>query len=197
MTALQWSPPTQAQLRAADQYVEIVLKALRSGKGVHSETAIAAAARMAGTFLFRSFNFSLADVKPGSAVLSDAANDHGPVLIKTLSAGLAGLKVSLDQSRLSGKIPKENSPQISVTETQALMERQFREVSHKIGLTPEQSAHACALAAARLIQRTSGVLDPNVGFSVAAYGFVEGSKTAPIPLDDRQADGKPWYKLWK
>jgi hypothetical protein len=177
--------------------VDIVLKALRSGKGVHSETAIAAAARMAGTFLLRSFNFPLADVNPGSAVFSDAANDHGPILIQTLVAGLAALKVSLDQARLSGKIPKENNPQISVTETQALVERQFREVSDKIGLTPEQSAHACALAAARLIQMTGSVLDPNVGFSVAAYGFVEGTKTAPIALDDKRADGKPWYKLWK
>lgn len=191
MAEPQWSPPTQPQLRAADGYVDIVIKALRTDQGVHSETAIAAAARMAGTFLLRSFNFPLKDIKPGSAVLSNAANDHGPVLVQTLGAALNALEVNLDSSKLSGNVPNENQPQISVNETQSRVEAQFRNVSAKHGLTPEQSAHACALAAARLIHMSSAVLDPHIGFSVAAYGFVEGSKTAPIPLNDNEIRSEP------
>jgi len=197
MAAPQWSPPTQPQLRAADSYVDIVVKSLRTDKGVHSETAIAAAARMAGTFLFRSFDFPLKDVKPGSAVLSDAANDRGPLLLQTLGAGLSALKVNLDSSKLSANVPNENQPQLSVSETQSRVEAQFRDVSENLNLTPEQSAHACALAAARLIHMTSTALDPHIGFSVAAYGFVEGSKTAPAPLAGIENRSKPWYKFWK
>lgn len=192
--ASQWAPPTQAQLQAADQYVQIVIKALKNEKGVHSETAIACAARLAGTFLFRSFNFPMQDMQPGSAVLSEAANEHGPVLIQTLGAGLDALKVKLDHSKLSGTVPADHQPHISVNETQARMEADFRKVSAALRLTPEQSAHACALAAARLIQMATAVLDPHIGFGVAAYGFVEGSKTAPIPLRDER---KPWYKFWQ
>jgi hypothetical protein len=197
MSTPQWTPPTQAQLRAADRYVDIVIKALKTEKGVHSETAIAAAARMAGTFLFRSFAFPLKDIKPGSAVLSDAANDHGPLLVQTLGSGLNTLKVQLDSTRLSGSVTTANQPHISVNETQSPVESQFRGVSAALKLTPEQSAHACALAAARLIQMSNGALDPHIGFSIAAYGFVEGSKTAPIALTETQAERKPWYKLWK
>ena len=187
--APQWTPPTQAQRQAADQYVQIVIKALKNEKGVHSETAIASAARLAGTFLLRSFKFPMQDMKPGSAVLSEAANEHGPVLIQALGAGLDALKVKLDHSKLSGTVSAEHQPRISVNETQTRMEAQFRKVSAELGLTPEQSAHACALAAARLIHMATAVLDPHIGFGVAAYGFVEGSKTAPIPLSDER---KPW-----
>lgn len=196
MSTPQWTPPTQAQIRAADRYVDIIVKSLKTEKGVHSETAISAAARMAGTFLFRSFNFPLKDVQPGSAVLSDAANDHGPSLIQTLGAGLSVLKLKLDSSKLSGEVPRENQPHISVNETQSRVEAQLRQVSAELKLTPEQSAHACALAAARLIQMSAGVLDPHVGFSVAAHGFVEGSKTAPIVLSE-QLEPRPWYRFWK
>ena len=177
--------------------MDIIVKALRTEKGVHSETAIAAAARMAGTFLFRSFNFPLKDLKPGSAVLSDAANDSGPILIQALGAGLKALKVTLDSAKLRGDVPNENRPQISVNETQARVEAAFRKVSAELDLTPEQSAHACALAAARLIHMSSAVLDPHIGFSVAAYGFIEGSKTAPIPLDDGKQGKRPWFRFWK
>lgn len=177
--------------------MDIIVNVLRTEKGVHSETAIAAAARMAGTFLFRSFNFPLKDVKPGTAVLSDAANDSGPILIQALGAGLNALRVTLDSTKLRGNVPNENRPQISVNETQSRVETQFRKVSADLNLTPEQSAQACALAAARLIHRSSAVLDPHIGFSVAAYGFVEGSKTAPIPLDDGTVGKQPWFRFWK
>ena len=53
MSETQWSVPTQAQLRAADERVNAIVASLRTERGVHSETAISAAARVAGTFLFR------------------------------------------------------------------------------------------------------------------------------------------------
>ena len=189
-------PPTKPQFAAAKRYVDIVVREFRTDKGVHAETAIAAAARMAGTFLFRSFNFPLKDIEPGSAVLSDAANDHGPLLIQTLGAALNALRVELDQSKLSGGVPDDNRPHVTLTETQARVESSFRDVSARLGLTAEQSAHACALAAAQLIQLSAGALDPNIGFSVAAYGFVEGAKTAPVPFDQVVAKKRPWYRFW-
>lgn len=198
MSEPQWVPPTQSQMRAADAYVDIIIREFRTeDKGVHSETAIAAAGRMAGTFLFRSFNLPLKDLEPGEYVLSHEANVHAPFLIQTLGTRLDALGVNLDQSRLGQGLPDPNLPQVSVTETQARIEKQFRDESAKHRLTAAQSAHACALAAARLIQMTGGVLDPHTGFSLAVFGFVEGSKTVPIPVDDRAATGRPWYRFWE
>jgi hypothetical protein len=177
-----WIPPTEAQLQAAGETVDAIIASLQDTGGVHAETAVSAAARMAGTFLFRSFNFSQLDAEPGTAVLSEEANVQGPLLIQTLGAGLNVFGVALDSSEMKSGFPEENNPQLSVTATQELLEARLRAIASGHGLTGPQAAHACALAAAKLIEMTSGVLDPHVGFSLAAFGFVEGSKTMPAPL---------------
>jgi hypothetical protein len=51
-----------------------------------------------------------------------------------------------------------------------------------VGLSAEEAAHACALAAARLVKMCAEVLDARIGFALAAQGFVEGSKTMPVAL---------------
>ena len=69
------------QFRAAGEFNRILLSKLANGQGVHAETAISSAARMAGTFLLRSSGLPLHSVKPGSPVFSDAMNEQGPELL--------------------------------------------------------------------------------------------------------------------
>lgn len=197
MPDIQWTPPTQAQLQAAEESVNAIVELLRTERGVHAETAIAGAARVAGTFLFRSFKFPDLKAEPGSAVFSDKANEHGPLLVQTLGAGLNALNVPLQPGELTGDVPEENKPHLSVTATQKLLESPLRAIAAKHGLTDEQGAHACALAAARLMQKCADILNPKIGFSIAAYGFVEGSKTMPAPLQAAASAKRPWYKLWQ
>ena len=54
----------------------------------------------------------------GTAVLSDLANEQGPLLVQTLD-GARRLGVSVDQSAISKPIPPQNVPHLSVLETQA------------------------------------------------------------------------------
>jgi hypothetical protein len=197
MNEPQWTPPTKAQLAAADQFINVITSALTSDRGVHAETAIAGAARMAGTFLFRSFNFQLNDVAPGTAVFSDAANDRGPLLLQTLGTALISLGFTEPQFAFGGKIPEESKPLLSVIETQTLLEASLHEISEKHGLTLEEAAHACAIVAARLIQICTNVLEPRIAFAVAAYGFVEGSKTMPGPLTKDVKRTRGWFKWIK
>lgn len=89
----------QAILQAADEYLLIILNKLKNEKGVHADTAIAAASRMAGTFLLRSFNLTIGDIKPGTAVLSDVANEKGPFLISLLGSTLSQIAFQLTASR--------------------------------------------------------------------------------------------------
>lgn len=51
----------------------------------------------------------------------------------------------------------------------------------ELGLTPAQAAESAALAVAIIIKLCVEVLDPTTAFGIAAYGFVEGRKTAPEP----------------
>jgi hypothetical protein len=192
----QWTAPTKAQGAAAGKIVEAIVAALRNDKGTHAETAIAAAARMAGTFLFRSLRLAVAGAPPGTPVLSEAANEHGPLLVQTFGVGLVG--EGIDPSKITPDlhIPDQNQPLLSVTQTQEKLEPMLRAIAAKHRLDDAQAAHACALAAATLVRMTTAVLEPRTGFAVAAYGFIEGSKTMPIALAPAAA-AKPWYRFWE
>ena len=54
---------------AAGEIVDLIAEKIGTNRQIHSATAIAAGARLAGSFLFRSFGFKLGDIKPGTAVL--------------------------------------------------------------------------------------------------------------------------------
>jgi len=54
---------------AADAMVEVFAARLGENRAVHAETAIASAARMAGTMLFRSFGLDTSKMPPGAVVL--------------------------------------------------------------------------------------------------------------------------------
>lgn len=174
--------PTKEQHQAAQQFVDQVIAALKNDRGVHAETTIAATARMAGTFLFRSFAFPLSSAAPGQAVFSDAANEQGPKLVQILGSVLAYLGVNLDQSKLGEKQTPEHQPHLEFLVTQRLLEPLFSRTKDALGLSYVAAAESATVATALLIQKCVPVLDPNVAFGIAAYGFVEGSKTAPDPV---------------
>ena len=192
-----WKAPTRAQVTAADKMVDAIVRLLRNERGVHAETAIAAAARLGGTFLFRSFRFPPKDIQPGAPVFSDLANEQGPALVQTFAYGLAA--EGLDPQALQTatlEVPERNQPLLGVVATQEKLEAELRAIAAAQRLAEPEAAHACALAAARLVKMTVQVLDPRVAFAVAAYGFVEGSKTMPAPLAAAASVAKkPWYRF--
>jgi hypothetical protein len=172
----------QQQIDAAREFARETISRLAVDRKVHAETAIAGVARMAGTFLFRSFGFTLPDLQPGQAVLSDKANEQGPRLVQVLETVLANLKVTIDKGKLGGAPSPANQPLQSFLETQRVLEPVFREISNRHGLSAEEAADTSAIATAILIQQCKAVLDPTVAFGVAVQGFVEGTKTAPDPV---------------
>lgn len=167
------------QVTAANEMAAAAVEALRTEQGVHAETAVAAAARMAGTFLFRSFGFKFPDVKPGQPVLSEAANEKGPQLLQALVGVLGGLGVELDRERLKAEPGPDHKPLLPFLETQKRVEPPCEAIRNRLGLSLQDAAMAAAAATAVVIRRTVKVLDPSVAFHIAAYGFVEGTKTAP------------------
>ena len=78
---------TKEQTDAAGEFANATIAALKIGEGVHPPTIIAASARMAGTYLFRSFDLELPGLKPGQVVLSEAANEQSAQLIQ-ITAGI-------------------------------------------------------------------------------------------------------------
>lgn len=191
-----WSQPTKAQAAAARKIVEAIVQGLHTEKGTHAETAIAAAARMAGTFLFRSFGLAAPGVPPGSPVLSDAAIEHGPLLVQTFGVGLVAEGIDPSKIEPDLHIHEQNQPLLTVTQTQEKLEAELAGIARGYRLDDTQAAHACALAAAMLVRQTAAVLEPRTGFAVAAYGFIEGSKTMPIARPAAAGGKRPWYRFW-
>jgi extradiol dioxygenase family protein len=173
-----WTP-TPKDSEAAEEFVKIILDTLRSNRGVHAETAVASAARMAGTFLLWSFNLPMDGVRPGSAVFSDLANEQGPELVSVFFETLQALKISVRQSSAQSATPEEHVPHRSLLETQATLGPALCAAADRLGLDDRRAAVVSVMAACLLIRDTVSVLDPNVAAGIALYGFVEGAKTAP------------------
>ena len=172
---------TQAQVDAAQQFANGTVEQLKTDQGIHAETAVAGTARMAGTFLFRSFEFPTSDIQPGQIVLSDQANEEGPVLVNILGAALTQLGVAPDGEGL-GDESVQGQPNLSFLETQMKLEPSLLAIAEEFELSKQEAAYAAAVGTALIIERCSSVLDPNVAFNVAVYGFIEGTKTAPDPV---------------
>ena len=164
---------------AAREFASLAIERLADDHGVHAETVIAGTARMAGTFLFRSFGFELLDAKPGQAVLSELANEKGPRLVDVLAMALADAGIHTDYTKVTDASREGHEPLLGFLETQGLLEPTFAEVRRRLGLSLAQAADAGALATAILIQQTVDVLDPSLAFDIAVYSFIEGAKTVP------------------
>jgi hypothetical protein len=73
----------KALIAAADFFTQSARKLLTVDGRLHAETLIASVARMAGSLMYRSFNFDQT-IEPGTGVLSDQANIHGPKLMNDM-----------------------------------------------------------------------------------------------------------------
>jgi hypothetical protein len=174
---------TKQQLDAAQEFATASVATLRSADGIHPGTVVAATARMAGTYLFRSFQLHLPGAEPGQAVLSEKANTQGPDLIETAARLLARIGIPIDASRAGNAVPEKDQPTLAFLESQRLLEPAYAPIRARFSLSNEQAAHAVATATSLLIRHCARALDPSVAFSIAAYGFVEGTKTAPDPVE--------------
>lgn len=170
----------QEQVDAAQEFANAVIETLKTGRGVHAETAVAGVARMAGSFLFQSFGLDVPTAEPGQVVLSGQANEQGPQLIQVLGGVLTEIGVQLDPERLGGN-GQASQPVHDLLATQRLLGTGFATIRARHGLTLPEAADAAVVATAFIIHQCADVLDPHVAFGVAVYGFIEGSKTLPAP----------------
>jgi hypothetical protein len=107
---------------------------------------------------------------------------QGPRLIQILGAVLAQAGLNLDSSKLGTSVNTASQPLLAFLDTQRQLEPVFTGIKERLDLSYQEAADSAAVATALLIQQCAPVLDPNAAFGIAAYSFVEGSKTAPDPV---------------
>ena len=198
---------TKNQNDAVNDIVEMVVKVIGNGsREIDTTEAISSTARLAGSFLFRSFGFKINEAKPGTVMLSEEANIKGPQLVNITHAVLQNFGIQIDNNKMSNGNQKHAESNfvdvISKVQVPALDIMKKRELNY------EQMAQSSAIATAFIIQQ-SGNITAEEGFGIAIYHYIEGSKTKPPEfnlvakneekkLEEKNSDGqtKPWWKIW-
>jgi hypothetical protein len=172
---------TDEMVRAAEDIYNFLFNKLNTDTGIHIGTFVASAARLAGTSLFRSFNLDLSNDKPGTCVLSENANIEGPKLINILLGALNVMGIKVNQNK-SHKTPKEQLPKLTINQIQSTFQSEYNKIMTKYKLDYFKAAFSGAFACAIIINETKKQLNPNISMGIAIMGFIEGSKTIPMPL---------------
>lgn len=192
---------TQEQNNAAGELVDLIASKVGNNRAVHPETAISASARLSGSLLLRSFNLQLESFEQGAILLSNEANERGPLLVNTLAAVLSAASVPLDQSKLGGQVEQRGEePRLDIVSALAQLQDDAIKICEANHLNLEQAAQAAALATAFIVKECAPQIGAETGFNVAVFGFIEGSKTVPPSIartSPATASSKPWYKFWQ
>jgi len=163
---------TEQQHKAAQKIFELIATELGKNRAVHPATAISSCARLSGSFMFRSFNLQLANVSPGNVVLSEEANEKGPILINFTGWMLNNLGINIDGKEFNKSSMTESN--LSFLDTLKLLQNKAAEIMSQSKLDYEQMAYSCAMATAFVIKECQNDLEVQSGFNTATYSFIEG-----------------------
>ncbi len=187
-------------ISAADFFKQSGKRLLTVDDRLHAETLIASVARMAGSLMYRSFAFDKT-IEPGTPVLSDQANLHGPKLMDLMFSTLQQLGDKVDQNSLNAEYASPKHALLSFKESHDRLAPAFLSYCRDTRLAFDDAAMGAAIATAILVHDCTVVLSADKGSAIAVYGFVEGTKTAPFPVALSEPavaaeKKKPWYKVW-
>lgn len=198
---------TNNQNEAVNDIVEMVVEVIGNGtREIDTMEAISSTARLAGSFLFRSFDFKINDPNPGTILLSEEANIKGPQLVNITYAILQNFGIQIDENKMSNGNQKHSES--NFVEVISKIQAPALEIMKKNKLNYEQMAQSAAIATAFIIQQSSNIT-PEEGFGIAIFHYIEGSKTYPPDFNkiienetykqnenNSNSQSKPWWKIW-
>ena len=186
---------TEQHHNAANEIIELIADLIGKNRVIHPGTSITSCARLSGSFLFRSFEFSLDNIKPGNIVLSEQANEKGPILVNLVEWILGNLNITIDKEEFEKNTKAESN--LDFLESLNLLQNEALKVMQKYNLDFEQMAYACALSTAFIIKECQQELNAVSGFHTAIYSFIEGSKTCPPEFSNQNTKRKSIFSFWK
>ena len=190
---------SEAIHNAAGQLVDLVASKIGQGRAVHSETAISSASRLAGSLLFRSFHLQFDNLPPGTPLLSDQANERGPMLVSILANYLESAQVPFNSPTAENTQERGEPSKFDFVATLSMLQEDAIALARQNAISLEQSAQAAALATAFIVKECSANIGPRLAFNAAVFGIIEGCKTVPPRLTDevkRAIKKRPWYRFW-
>ncbi len=186
--------PSQTNAQARDQLpqriVALLIKTINNERGVHAETAIAAAAVLTGEIVLSVSGYNLSGLEPGSAVFSDVVNQllfeaEGHLTVSDVFFNaLYSQGIDVSKESWPENIPEEHQVMLDPLQIVARARAQLNALFESQPLEPLDRAYAAAQATALLVAETRRVLDPNIGKALALEAMLRGAKTVPLPSDN-------------
>ena len=130
----------------------------------------------------------------GNVILSEEANEKGPMLINILGWMIENTGNTIDHEILSSS-PKAES-NIDFLTTLKHLQSSANKIRLDYDLSFEDFSYSCAVATAFVITQCKDDLSIESGFNTAIYGFIEGTKTMPPEFGSQEEQAK-WYQFWK
>lgn len=190
----------------------IVLKFGNEKNELKTLDAISTCARLAGSFMFRSFDFQIKDAKPGSIMLSENANVKGVELVNITYSVLQSYGVMIDNEKMNNDF--SDATNINFLDAINLVQNEALEIMNKNDMSYEMLAQSAAVATAYIIKQSPNITG-EIGFGTAVFYCIEGSKTFPpnfnsndntsnqtnfidnnSEIKTNQINKKPWWKIW-
>lgn len=173
---------------AATDYLKIFQEKipLLNGKP-HAGTVLSIPARLAGTSLYRSLNYTN-NPAPGVIVLSDAVNEAYPRLLNVFAFYCRQNGIDVMSKPLVTKFPEKDMPRMDIAEVRAEYQAGYDAIMKKHGLDDLDGAYAGMILCSIVHHyhcTTAGDIDPFVAAGIIAWGLVEGAKTSPAPAGSK------------
>ena len=183
--------PSEADVEIAKRRQQAVVEVLRlfeqhfqTTLESHPETVLYAAAWLAGTSLYRSLGYEQS-IAPGTVVLSEKANQQWPKLMNVFVFILGHDGINITPGDLDYRIPTKNQPRKTILQIQEVFQDQYNEIMRKHGFGYFEGAvtgAAVCVFAFKFHCILNKQLDQKLAAAIVAMGFIEGTKTTPIPL---------------
>lgn len=168
----------QRTAQASQELFDGICKALADHRGVHLETAVAAAGYLAGAAMLRSTGIDLSSLEPGSPVLVDQVNELGPMVLDTVF-GLAH-RGGVDQnSTVANAVPPGHQPLIPFLQLLPKVSPAMRQACDAHEIPPEMQPFVAARAAAQLLVAGRQQVDASILKALVAESVVQAAKTVP------------------
>ncbi|MDD2829702.1 MAG: hypothetical protein PHW18_09030 [Sulfuricurvum sp.] len=164
-------------LNTAQFFIDASRKLLTENGRLHAETLIISLARIAGSLMYRSFEFDNS-ITSGTVVLSDQANIHGPKLMNTMFAVLNQMGNEIGENNLNMEYASPKTSQLTFQESHERLSTFFLAYC-KTGVSFYDAAISASIAVGITVNDCKEVLSVDKGAAIAIYGFIEGTKTSP------------------
>ena len=149
----------------------------------HAGTVLSITSRLAGTSLYRSFNFNN-NAAPGVVVLSEEANRAYPQLLNLFAFYCKQNGIDVMAKPMVTQFPDKDKPLMDTGQVLQEYQDKYHEIMKQHGLDYLESARAGMIVSSVVFQfhNKARDIDPYVATGIVAMGVVEGAKTAPPPL---------------